>query len=203
MSRTLTTVTIFSSCLRICSRTRSSPWTTTVIRESWASSVSPTARLSMLKPRDENIPDTCASTPGWFCTRAESMCRIGFEDAPSPFDPIAQPTFRLIVRKTSPSAAGWPEGKLLLWLDRPRSTSLRPPRFAEVRPKRTSPAAPLGRSRGWVGRSVAEVRADDQGPSGPNGMVMPPGNPPGRPGGVGGRAVFSRIRLVRSWTMVR
>ena len=45
--------------------------TTTVIRESWASSVSPTARLSMLKPRDANIPDTCAKTPGWFRTSAD------------------------------------------------------------------------------------------------------------------------------------
>ena len=30
----------------------------------------------MLKPRDANIPETCASTPGWFCTSAESTWRI-------------------------------------------------------------------------------------------------------------------------------
>jgi hypothetical protein len=71
MSWTLTTVTIFSNCLRICSRVRSSPRTTTVILDRLGSSVSPTARLSMLNPREANIPETCASTPGWFCTRAE------------------------------------------------------------------------------------------------------------------------------------
>ena len=50
--------------------------TTTVIRERCGSSVSPTARLSMLNPREANIPETCASTPGWFCTSAERTCRI-------------------------------------------------------------------------------------------------------------------------------
>src|SRR5262245_46634363 len=76
MSCTLTMVTILSSCLRTCSRTASSPWTTKVMRERLASSVSPTARLSMLKPRDANMPETWASTPGWFCTRADKTWRI-------------------------------------------------------------------------------------------------------------------------------
>jgi len=35
----------------------SSPLTTKVIRERLASSVSPTARLSMLKPREASIPE--------------------------------------------------------------------------------------------------------------------------------------------------
>jgi len=30
----------------------------------------------MLKPRDENIPETWASTPGWFWTKAESRWRF-------------------------------------------------------------------------------------------------------------------------------
>jgi hypothetical protein len=33
----------------------------------------------MLNPREENIPETCASTPGWFCTRAESRWRFWAE----------------------------------------------------------------------------------------------------------------------------
>ena len=52
------------------------PSTTTVIRDRCGFSVSPTARLSMLKPREANMPETWASTPGWFCTRAESTCRF-------------------------------------------------------------------------------------------------------------------------------
>ena len=38
--------------------------TTNVIRERRGSSVSPTARLSMLNPREASMPETCASTPG-------------------------------------------------------------------------------------------------------------------------------------------
>src|SRR6476646_5507795 len=76
MSSTLTTVTIFSSCRRTCSSTRSSPTTTNVIRESCGSSVSPTAKLSMLYPRDASIPEMCARTPGTFCTTAEITCRM-------------------------------------------------------------------------------------------------------------------------------
>ena len=75
-SSTRTTVTIFSSCLRTCSSTLSSPTTTNVIRESRGSSVSPTARLSMLKPREANMPATWASTPGTFCTVAERTWRM-------------------------------------------------------------------------------------------------------------------------------
>src|SRR5262249_19438246 len=76
MSWTLTTVTILSSCLRTCSSSASSPWTTKVICDSFGSSVSPTARLSMLKPREASMPETCARTPGWFWTKAESTCRM-------------------------------------------------------------------------------------------------------------------------------
>ncbi len=64
MSSTRTIVMILSSCLRTWSRTLSSPWTTKVIREMSLCSVSPTARLSMLKPREASIPETWASTPG-------------------------------------------------------------------------------------------------------------------------------------------
>ena len=76
MSWTLTTVTILSSCLRTCSSSASSPWTTKVMRDRFASSVSPTARLSMLKPREASMPEMWASTPGWFCTSADNTCRI-------------------------------------------------------------------------------------------------------------------------------
>ena len=48
MLSTRTTVTIFSNCLRTWSKTLSSPTTTKVIRERWGSSVSPTAKLSIL-----------------------------------------------------------------------------------------------------------------------------------------------------------
>src|SRR5437016_747381 len=54
----------------------SSPRTTNVMRDRLGSSVSPTARLSMLKPRDASIPETWASTPGWFCTSADRTCRM-------------------------------------------------------------------------------------------------------------------------------
>ena len=30
----------------------------------------------MLKPREANMPEMWASTPGWFCTRADRTCRI-------------------------------------------------------------------------------------------------------------------------------
>src|SRR5215469_13045155 len=30
----------------------------------------------MLNPREANIPETCAKTPGWFWTSAERTCRI-------------------------------------------------------------------------------------------------------------------------------
>jgi len=58
--------------LRTCSSVRSSPRTTNVIRDSLGSSVSPTVRLSMLYPREANIPEICANTPGTFCTKADS-----------------------------------------------------------------------------------------------------------------------------------
>jgi len=50
--------------------------TTTVIRDRSGFSVSPTARLSILNPREENIPETCARTPALFWTSAESTWRI-------------------------------------------------------------------------------------------------------------------------------
>src|SRR6185437_14173957 len=45
MSKTWTTVTIFSSCLPTCSKMPSSPTTTKVIRDNCGSSVSPTAKI--------------------------------------------------------------------------------------------------------------------------------------------------------------
>ncbi len=57
MSCTLTTVTTLSSCLRTCSSSASSPWTTKVMRDRLGCSVSPTARLSMLKLREASIPE--------------------------------------------------------------------------------------------------------------------------------------------------
>src|SRR5579883_386739 len=46
------------------------------MRERLCVSVSPTARLSILNPREWSIPAMVARTPGWFCTRAESTCRM-------------------------------------------------------------------------------------------------------------------------------
>ena len=69
-------MTIFSSCLRTWSSTRSFPLTTNVIREKLGFSVAPTARLSMLKAREANIREMWARTPGWFMTSAERTCRI-------------------------------------------------------------------------------------------------------------------------------
>src|ERR1035437_3650516 len=68
MSTTLMTSMSLLSCLSICSSTPSSPRATMVMRDMLSSSVSPTARLMMLKARPEKRPATRASTPGWFST---------------------------------------------------------------------------------------------------------------------------------------
>src|SRR5262249_19811669 len=78
------------------SSTASSPWTTNVIRDTSWCSVSPTARLSMLNPRDASMPEMWASTPGWFWTRAESKWRMGKRKFPgetsgSMIGPVARP----------------------------------------------------------------------------------------------------------------
>src|SRR5579872_6170841 len=44
------------------------------MRESSGFSVAPTARLSILKARDASMPEMCASTPGWFMTKADKTC---------------------------------------------------------------------------------------------------------------------------------
>ena len=74
-STTFTTSTSFCSCLSTCSMTRSSPSMTMVIRESRGSSVTPTVKLSMLKPRRAKRPATRESTPGWFSTITANTCR--------------------------------------------------------------------------------------------------------------------------------
>jgi hypothetical protein len=62
--------------LRTWSSVLSSALTTIVMRERLGSSVRPTTRLSMLKPRAENIPATPASTPGSLITRADNTWRM-------------------------------------------------------------------------------------------------------------------------------
>src|SRR5206468_3270343 len=59
-----------------CPGTPPSPWTTKVMRDRLGSSVSPTARLSMLKAREASMPEMWASTPGWLCTSADRTCRM-------------------------------------------------------------------------------------------------------------------------------
>ena len=54
----------------------SSPFRTTVIRDNDGSWVGATLRVSMLKPRPENIPAMRASTPNLFSTRTEIVCRM-------------------------------------------------------------------------------------------------------------------------------
>src|SRR5262245_17185296 len=74
-SVTFTTWTILLSCFVICSRTRSSPVVTSVIRDIVGSNgLDATHRLSMLKPRPLNRPATRASTPNSFSTRTEGVC---------------------------------------------------------------------------------------------------------------------------------
>jgi hypothetical protein len=61
----------------------------------------------MLKPREANMPETCARTPGWFCTSADRTWRIrpvvedslagavdGLKPSPAGVD-IDAPSFRL------------------------------------------------------------------------------------------------------------
>ncbi len=57
-----------------CSTTKASPLTTSVIRDTVASSVSPTDKLSILYPRAENSPATRDSTPNLFSTITAIVC---------------------------------------------------------------------------------------------------------------------------------
>ena len=67
------TSTSLRSCFVTCSKTVSSPRTTIVIRDVAGSSVGPTLRVSMLKPRPLNIPAMRVSTPNLFSTRTERV----------------------------------------------------------------------------------------------------------------------------------
>src|SRR5919204_699702 len=74
MSRILITLTSLWSCLVTWSIGCTAPSSVKVIREMLGSSVGPTARVSMLKPRRLNRPAILASTPGLFSTRSERTC---------------------------------------------------------------------------------------------------------------------------------
>ena len=52
-----------------------------VMREMVGSSVTPTARESILKPRRENRPDTLDRTPGWFSTSTDMVYFIETPDS--------------------------------------------------------------------------------------------------------------------------
>src|SRR4029450_13728554 len=71
----MTAISLFS-CYSIASRPWSSPRVTSVMRDTVASMVSATDRLSMLKPRPLKSPATRARTPNSFSTRMEIVCRI-------------------------------------------------------------------------------------------------------------------------------
>src|SRR6266478_1535114 len=74
--RSVTLITSMSlwSCLSTCSMMKASPVTTSVIRDTDGSSVSPTDRLSMLYPRAEKSPATRESTPNLFSTSTAIVC---------------------------------------------------------------------------------------------------------------------------------
>ena len=74
--RTLITSTSLLSCFSTCSTTLLPLSTMMVMREMVGSSVTPTARESMLKARRENSPVMRLSTPAWFSTRMEMVCFI-------------------------------------------------------------------------------------------------------------------------------
>src|SRR5438552_14116644 len=74
--RSVTLITSMSlwSCLSTCSMMKASPMTTSVIRDTDGSRVSPTDRLSMLYPRAEKSPATRESTPNLFSTSTAIVC---------------------------------------------------------------------------------------------------------------------------------
>ena len=76
MVRTLMTSMSLFSCFSTCSTTLLPLSTMMVMREMVGSSVTPTARESMLKARRENSPVMRLSTPAWFSTRTEIVCFI-------------------------------------------------------------------------------------------------------------------------------
>src|SRR3989440_7400043 len=92
--RSLTLMTSINlwSCFVTCSMTNSSPLTTSVIRDTVGSRVSPTDRLSMLYPRAENSPATRESTPNLFSTSTEIVCLRGSV----PFMLTSEPRLRLL-----------------------------------------------------------------------------------------------------------
>ena len=71
----MTSTSLFS-CFSTCSTTLLPLSTMMVIREMVGSSVTPTARESMLKARRENSPVIRLSTPAWFSTSTEMVCFI-------------------------------------------------------------------------------------------------------------------------------
>src|SRR6185503_3722807 len=73
-SVTLMTSMSLCSCLITCSMMNASPRTTSVIRDTVGSRVSPTERLSMLYPRAEKSPATRESTPNLFSTSTAMVC---------------------------------------------------------------------------------------------------------------------------------
>src|SRR4029453_14667100 len=73
-SVTLMTSMSLCSCLITCSMMKASPRTTSVIRDTVGSRVSPTERLSMLYPRAEKSPATRESTPNLFSTSTAMVC---------------------------------------------------------------------------------------------------------------------------------
>ena len=72
--RTLMTSISLLSCFSTCSTTLLPLSTMMVMREMVGSSVTPTARDSMLKARRENRPVIRFSAPAWFSTRTEMVC---------------------------------------------------------------------------------------------------------------------------------
>src|SRR5262249_26388659 len=73
-----------------CSMMNASPLTTSVMRDTVGSSVSPTDKLSMLYPRAENNPATRDSTPNLFSTITAIVCFSNSVSATTPVlsDPL-------------------------------------------------------------------------------------------------------------------
>src|SRR6266566_8387191 len=80
-STTLSTRMSLFSCSVTCCTGVDAPSTTIVMRLTRSSCVGPTASDEMLNARRENRPATCASTPGLFSTRTDSVWVL---TAPSP-----------------------------------------------------------------------------------------------------------------------
>ena len=92
------------SCLVTCSSGAPSTLTTIVIRETWGTSVGPTASDSMLNPRLENKMATRASTPGVSSTNTDNVCRDISRPTPNLVPWLVPPKFRHYWRLLRPSA---------------------------------------------------------------------------------------------------